>query len=53
MNRAMQLHTNAAAAHAHVHASYGTANGSWSICTNVPMTFDHKPRPRRSQVTIS
>ena len=34
------------------HASYGTANGSWSICAFVPMT-DHKPRPRRSQVTIS
>ena len=52
MNRAMQLHTNAAAARARVHASYGSGTGSWSICTFVPMT-NAKPEPRRSQVTIS
>jgi hypothetical protein len=52
MNRAMQLHAHAAAARARVHAVYGTGNGSWSISCFTPMT-DHKPRPRRTQVTIS
>ena len=52
MNAATPLNANAAARRARVHATYGTGNGSWSISCFTPMT-EHKPRPRRTQVTIS
>ncbi len=34
------------------HMASLTAKASWSIPCTVP-AFDHKPRPRRSQVTFS
>ena len=53
MNRAMQLHAQAAAALARVHANYVMGSGSWSIPCTITATFDRKPRPRWRQVTVS
>jgi hypothetical protein len=51
MNRVTQVVAQAAAAVARARATYLVGGGSWPMPCFV--TIDHKPPPRRPEVTIS